>query len=116
MLSLFSPGCACSKELAQLYTLYAALESALKTLIDQGVTIMQDISGLTASVAKNTTVIGSAITLIQGFSAQLAAAGVDPVKLAALQKSLDDNDAALANAVAQNTGGPPPPPPPPPGS
>jgi hypothetical protein len=65
--------------------------------------LMADISGLTASVAQNTTVIGSALTLINGFAAQLAAAGTDPVALAALQTQLNQSDTALAAAVAANT-------------
>lgn len=62
---------------------------------------------LTAQVAANTSVVGSAITLINGFAAQLAAAGTDPVKLQALQDSLNSSDTALAAAVAANTSTPP---------
>jgi len=62
-----------------------------------------DLTGLTASVSRNTTVIGSALALIQGISAQLAAAGTDPAALAALKSSLDNQDDALAAAVAANT-------------
>lgn len=65
--------------------------------------IMADLSALTASVAKNTSVVASALALIQGLSAQLAAAGTDPVALAALQAQLDASDTALADAVAANT-------------
>ena len=63
---------------------------------------------LTASVARETTVEKSALALITGFSAQLAAAGTDPVKLAALKATLDSNDDELAAAVAQNTPAAPP--------
>jgi hypothetical protein len=66
-------------------------------------TIMSDLTQLTADVATNTTVTGSALTLIQGFAAELAAAGTDPVALKALQTQLEANDTALAAAVAQNT-------------
>lgn len=62
-----------------------------------------DLSALTAQVAANATVIGSALTLIQGFAAQLAAAGTDPAALAALQAQLQASDDALAAAVAANT-------------
>ena len=58
---------------------------------------------LTAQVTKNTDVISSALTLIQGFAAQLAAAGTDPTALAALQASLQQSDDQLAAAVAANT-------------
>lgn len=64
---------------------------------------MADLTALQASVAQNTTVIGSALTLIQGFAAQLAAAGTDPVALAALKSQLDTSDSGLAAAVAANT-------------
>lgn len=64
---------------------------------------MAAIDDLTAQVAQNTTVIGSALTLIQGFAAELAAAGTDPVALAALQAQLNSSDTALAAAVAANT-------------
>lgn len=65
--------------------------------------IMADLTGLTSEVARNTTVEGSALVLIQGFAAQLKAAGTDPTALAALQKQLADNDDSLAAAVAANT-------------
>jgi len=64
---------------------------------------MSDLTQLTTSVTNNTTVIGSALTLIQGFSAQLQAAGTDPVALAALQAQLDNSDTQLAAAVTANT-------------
>lgn len=80
---------------------------------------MLSTAALVAQVAINTSVTGSALTLIQGLaatqatlSAQLAAAiaAEDPVAIAAVQKALDDSatalgvsDSALAAAVAQNT-------------
>lgn len=65
--------------------------------------IMADLAGLKAQVEQNNTVIGSALALINGFSAQLAAAGTDPAKLQELQDSLKAQDDALAAAVAANT-------------
>lgn len=64
---------------------------------------MQSLAQLAADVAQNTTVEQSAITLINGFAAQLAAAGTDPVALAALQTQLETNNTNLAAAVAANT-------------
>ncbi len=64
---------------------------------------MADLTGLTAEVTRNTSVEQSALTLIQGLAAQLAAAGTDPVALKALQDQLTQNDDALAAAVAANT-------------
>ena len=69
---------------------------------------MADLSGLTAEVTRNTSVEQSALTLIQGLAAQIAAAGTDPVKLKALQDQLAQNDDALAAAVAANTAPTPP--------
>lgn len=64
---------------------------------------MADLTALTAQVATNTSVVSSALTLIQGLAAQLAAAGTDPAALAALQAQLATSDTALAAAVAANT-------------
>jgi hypothetical protein len=64
---------------------------------------MTDLTALQAEVARNTTVEKSALALIQGFAAQLAAAGTDPVALKALQDSLTASDDELAAAVAANT-------------
>jgi hypothetical protein len=68
---------------------------------------------LTAQVAQNTTVIGSAKVLINGFAAQLAsaiaaaqAAGATPVqlqKMTDLQTAVKASDDDLAAAVAQGT-------------
>jgi len=66
------------------------------------------LDALTAQVTANTTVIESALTLINGFAAQLAAAGTDPAALAALQASLKSEDDKLAAAVAANTPAAPP--------
>jgi hypothetical protein len=77
----------------------AALES-----IDEGVfTMSAQLDELIAQVAANATVIGGATALIQGFAAQLAAAGTDPAKLAELAASLKASDDALAAAVVANT-------------
>lgn len=80
------------------------------------------IAALQAEITNETTVVNSAIALINGISGQIAAAvaaalaaGATPAELQALtdlQTALASNDAALAAAVSANT---PPPPPPPPG-
>lgn len=76
------------------------------------------IAALTTQVQNDTTVIGSAVTLIQGFKAQLdaavaaaLAAGATPTQLAALKAlgdSITASDTDLAAAVAANTPGAPP--------
>lgn len=64
---------------------------------------MAALDELTAEVEENSTVIGSAVALIQGLKEKLDAAGTDPVKLKALSDQLDSNSKALAAAVAANT-------------
>ena len=75
------------------------------------------IKALTLEVTKDTSVIASAVTLIQGFAAQLKAAvdaalaaGASPAQLQALtdlQTTIAANDTALAAAVQANTVVPP---------
>lgn len=69
----------------------------------KGDKILSALDDLQAAVAKENTVIDSAITLLQGLSAALAAAGTDPVKLAALQTEVTAKSDALAAAVVANT-------------
>ena len=64
---------------------------------------MADLTALTAQVAATTTVEQSAITLIQGLAAQIAAAGTDPAALAALTTSLNTSATALSAAITANT-------------
>jgi hypothetical protein len=65
--------------------------------------IMAAIDDLQAAVAAEDTVIDSAIALINGIPALIAAAGTDPAKLAALQADITAKSRALAAAVAANT-------------
>lgn len=67
---------------------------------------MTAIEDLTANVANNTTVIGSAISLIQGLKGQIdemIAAGNDDPALQDLSDQLGSSDADLAAAVEANT-------------
>jgi hypothetical protein len=72
-------------------------------ILDNQETIMAAIDDLQAAVAAEDTVIDSAITLIQGIPALIAAAGVDPAKLSALQADITAKSTSLAAAVAANT-------------
>ena len=65
--------------------------------------LMALIDDLAADVADESTVIDSAVTLLKNLSDQLAAAGTDPQKLAALKNTIDANKKRLADAVAANT-------------
>ncbi len=80
--------------------------SALRHILERFETMSADLSQLKDAVAANSTVIGSAVTLIQGFGAKLQAAidaGADPADLQALADELKTQDEALAGAVAANT-------------
>jgi hypothetical protein len=72
--------------------------------ITQGVKSMGiELDALTAQVAQNETVEESALALINGLAAQIAAAATNPAALTALSASLKTNADALAAAVAANT-------------
>ena len=64
-----------------------------------------EFDALVAQVAQQTTVEQSAITLIQGLAAQIAALGSapTPAQITALTQSLNASATSLAAAVAQNT-------------
>ena len=72
----------------------------LTSIEDKEIAMSAELDRLTAQVAETTSVEQSAIVLIQGIAAQLAAAATDPVKLAALAASLQTSSTALAAAVA----------------
>ena len=72
------------------------------TLTFQG-KIMSALSELQAAVASEDTVIDSAITLIEGIPALIAAAGTDAAALAALQADIAAHATALSAAVVANT-------------
>lgn len=62
----------------------------------------QTLAALQAAVAAEDTVIGSAVTMINGIAAQIAAAGVDPDALAALVTDVQASAASLAAAIQAN--------------
>lgn len=64
---------------------------------------MKELENLVAQVAAQTTVVESAITLIQGLAGKVDSAGVDPQKLADLSVQLKTQADSLAAAVAANT-------------
>jgi len=79
------------------------IENKVDLMLDRQETIMSALDDLQAAVAAEDTVIDSAITLINGIPALIAAAGTDPAKLAALQTDITTKSKALADAVAANT-------------
>jgi hypothetical protein len=87
-----------------------ALLPAINSLLQKVDQMSQDLSQLKAAVAANTSIIGSAITLIQGFSAKLQDAinaGADPVELQSIVDELNSQDVALSAAILANTPGEP---------
>lgn len=64
---------------------------------------MPGLADLQTAVAAEDTEIGSAITLLNGIPALIAAAGTDPVALAALVSDIQNQTQALAAAVVANT-------------
>jgi len=83
-----------------------SLLSLLSTLTAKVNHMSAQLDSLTAEVAENATVVGSAITLLNGLKAQLdaALASSDPVEaIQALADSLDTTTNNLAAAVAANT-------------
>lgn len=79
------------------------LAAQIATLIDNQELIMAILDDLRASVALDTGVTQSAITLLQGLAAKLEAAGTDEAALAEIRDELNHNTEALANAVSANT-------------
>jgi hypothetical protein len=65
--------------------------------------LMAAIDDLQAAVTAEDTVIDSAVALLNGIPALIAAAGVDPAKLTALQTDIQTRTAALAAAVIVGT-------------
>lgn len=70
-----------------------------------------NLSALEAEVARNTEVVASAITLIQGLAAAVEATSGDPARVLILAENLRGQCDALAAAVAANTPAAPPDPP-----
>lgn len=93
------------EKLDEILSLVRRIATSLQVLREENMSALDD---LAAQVSANTEVESSALTLIQGIAAQLAAAKTDPAKLAALQQQLQASATALAAAVAANTAPPAP--------
>lgn len=63
----------------------------------------QSLADLEAAVRANSDAVDSAVVLINGIADRIAAAGVDPVKLAELESELRNDSATLSAAVQANT-------------
>lgn len=84
-----------------------AIEATLAIINRKLDKIMATVDTIQADVTAENTVIDSAVTLLQGLSDQLRAAGTDPAKLDALATSIEGKTAQLAAAIVANTPGAP---------
>jgi hypothetical protein len=84
------------------------IECLLKELKAMSTQISANLQALMTQVAQNTSVEGSAVTLIQGIASQLSAAlaNSDDAALPALVASLNTSATALGAAVSANTPAP----------
>lgn len=94
----------------RLFATLVAIEGRLKAMEEQQAVLlkmekreMAAIDDIQADVTAEDTEIASVITLLNGLSAALANAGVDPTKLAALRADIQGRTQALAAAVVANT-------------
>lgn len=87
---------------------YTDVIALLNQIIARETAMAGELDALRLQVEQNNTVIGSAITLLQGLKAALdaAIASGDPAALTALSASLGATDAALAAAITANTPAP----------
>jgi phage-related tail protein len=63
----------------------------------------KEIDALRESVAKNTSVVASAVEVMRGLSQQIADAADDPEQIKALAAEIDQNAKKLAEAIAAST-------------
>jgi len=88
---------------AKLDTLLENDKLIITLLISNSKKEMALLDQLTADVANETTVDASVETLLTNLSAQITAAGTDPVALKALTDQMEANAAALSAAITANT-------------
>jgi ABC-type transporter Mla subunit MlaD len=82
----------------------AEIEAAVRGVLGpQMEKLMADFSELKAEVARNNSVVQSAVTLLQGLVTQLEDAKDDPEEIAAITSELKSQTDALAAAVATGT-------------
>lgn len=79
------------------------IEALLMMVQQQESNAMAAIDDLQASVAKESTVIDGAVTLLGQLSQMIKDAGTDPAKLTALTTQIDTKTQALAAAIVANT-------------
>lgn len=80
-----------------------AILDMLQASKNREVRMSAELDALTVKVEETRTVVGSAVTLIGGLAAQIAALKNDPVKLQALADTLQASKQSLADAITANT-------------
>lgn len=95
-----------SDQLDQVLRELSGMRADIRTLLQQGLKTMADLSKLEAEVAATQGAEDSAITLINQLIVEVQAAGTDQAKLDALTSELTTRREALAAAVAANPGQP----------
>lgn len=89
------------------WLLLLAILKTLRRQVRKMGTTNQALADLQAQVAQNESIEESAVTLITGLAAQIAAAGTDPVALKALTDGLNESASDLSAAITANTTPPP---------
>jgi len=98
---MFSPRHA--HQLTRIEHLLDHLLAKLNQILHQESTMSVELDALTTQVKANTDAEESALVLINGIAARIAAAGTDPAALSALTSSLKTDADKLAAAVLANT-------------
>src|SRR5437016_5331541 len=79
------------------------IESQLKQIRKDAISIMATLSDVQAAVTAEDTVIDSAVVLIQGLAAQVAALAPNQAAIDALAADIKAKSDSLASSVAANT-------------
>ena len=97
-----------SEDEHQLHRIETAIAALTDLVTTQGAHIMSALSDLQTAVAAEDTVIDSAVTLINGLAAQIAALTPDQDAINALAADVNARASALAAAISTNTPAAPP--------
>lgn len=82
---------------------FGVITALRRTLEEKLMPMQEEINRLRAEVARNSTVVGSAIALITGLADQIRDAADDPDEVRTLADTLANTSNSMANAVAANT-------------
>lgn len=90
-------------ELNQILSILNKIQAIQEALLKGQTNMSKELDDLTTAVTKQTSVVGSAVTLIQSLAQQIIEAKNDPVAIEALAEQFNSSADALAAAVAANT-------------